>query len=164
MRAMHAPLVRAAAVVFCLTFSAGLHAQSPAPHGDAATAQLDTLMKKLDEQNLKIDALSQQILKLDQRLEAMRPGVMIGETTPAPAAPAAPVAAAAASSAAGSGNAHVVTKGETLTSIAKAHKVGVSDLQKFNSIANDRALQIGQTIMIPPAPGASPAPSATPEQ
>ncbi|MEJ7703234.1 MAG: LysM domain-containing protein [Geodermatophilaceae bacterium] len=41
------------------------------------------------------------------------------------------------------------TKGETLTSIAKAHKVGVEDLQKFNHIENDRALQIGQTIMIP---------------
>jgi len=52
--------------------------------------------------------------------------------------------------------------GETLTSIAKMHKVTVEELQKFNHIENDRKLQIGQTIMIPPSassPGASPSPS-----
>jgi LysM repeat protein len=161
MRAMDASFIRAVAVVFCLTLPVGARAQSP--DGGKDNAQLEILAKKIDEQNMKIDALSQQILKLDGRLEAMRPGVMIGEATPAPAAPAAPVASAAAAPPA-SGNAHVVTKGETLTSIAKAHKVGVSELQKFNNIANDRALQIGQTIMIPPAPGASPAPSATPNE
>jgi LysM repeat protein len=130
--------------------------------GEKAHAQLDLLTKKIDEQNMKIDALSQQILKLEQQIAARPPGVVIGEPTPAPAAPAA--AAAAAPGASPSGNAHVVAKGETLTSIAKTHKVGVSDLQKFNRIENDRALQIGQTIMIPPPGGASPAasPSATP--
>ena len=61
-----------------------------------------------------------------------------------------------------SGNAHVVTKGETLTSIAKANKVGVQELQKFNHIENDRALQIGQTIMIPNAGAASPTASPSP--
>src|SRR3954465_11615321 len=59
-----------------------------------------------------------------------------------------------------SGNNHVVAKGETLTSIAKMHKVTVEELQKFNHIENDRKLQIGQTIMIPPA--ASTSPSASP--
>jgi LysM repeat protein len=163
MRAMHAPLLRTAAVVFCLALSARLHAQSPGTQAVDAKAQLDTVMKKLDEQNMKIDALSQQILKLDQRLEAIRPGVMIGEATPAPAAATA-VAPAAPAAAPASGNAHVVTKGETLTSIAKTHRVGVSELQKFNNIANDRALQIGQTIMIPTPGGASPSPSATPNE
>jgi len=42
-------------------------AQTPAP--DAATstqvAQLEALAKKIDEQNAKIDALSQEILKLE---------------------------------------------------------------------------------------------------
>ncbi len=164
MRAMHAPLLRTVALVFCLTCSAGLHAQSPSSHANEAQAQLDAVMKKLDEQNLKIDAVSQQILKLDQRLEAMRPGVMIGEATPAPAAPAPAVASPAPGATAPAGNAHVVAKGETLTSIAKAHKVGVGDLQKFNRIENDRALQIGQTIMIPTPGGASPTPSPTPNQ
>ena len=56
----------------------------------------------------------------------------------------------------------MVAKGETLTSIAKTHKVGVTELQKFNHIENDRALQIGQTIMIPTPTGSSPAPSLSP--
>ncbi len=129
---------------------------------DGAGAQLEALTKKIDEQNTKIDALSQQILKLEQQISSMRPGVMIGEAapgaTPNAATATTPVAAPA------NGNAHVVAKGETLTSIAKTYKVGVQELQKFNHIENDRALQIGQTIMIPSAPGASPAPSASPNQ
>lgn len=135
------------------------NAQAPASGAnDPAGAQLETLIKKIDEQNTKIDALSQQILKLDQQIANIRPGVLIGESTPAPAAA---TAAPAAPPSAESGNAHVVTKGETLTSIAKAHKVGVSELQKFNHIENDRALQIGQTIMIPSAAGATPGTTAT---
>ena len=120
-------------------------------------ALLEALSKKIDEQNAKIDTLSQQILKLEQQVSHMRPGVMIGET-PAPAptngAPTEPPKPAQTS-----GNNHVVAKGETLTSIAKMHKVSVEELQKLNHIENDRKLQIGQTIMIPPSassPSASP--------
>ena len=36
--------------------------------GEKANAQLETLTKKIDEQNMKIDALSQQILKLEQQI------------------------------------------------------------------------------------------------
>lgn len=127
---------------------------------DQSAAQLEALTKKIDEQTLKIDALSQQILKLEKQIENIRPGVMIGEqptATPA-AAPAATPAAA------GSENTHTVAKGETLTSIAKQHRVGVQELQKFNRIENDRALQIGQTILIPPTAGASPAPTPSPSE
>jgi LysM repeat protein len=35
------------------------------------------------------------------------------------------------------------------------HKVSVEELQKFNHIENERKLQIGQTIMIPPSSAAS---------
>ena len=124
-------------------------AQTP-PASDAP--QLEALTKKIDEQNAKIDALSQQILKLEQQVSSVRPGVMIGEATPAstPAVSIAPAAAAAQT-----GNSHLVAKGETLTSIAKMHKVTVEELQKFNHIENDRKLQIGQTIMIP-VPSTSP--------
>ena len=121
---------------------------------------MDAVIRKLDEQNAKIDALSQQLLKLEQQITSIRPGVIIGEATPS-APSSAPATAASPAPAADAGNAHVVTKGETLTSIAKSHKVGVQDLQKFNHIENDRALQIGQTIMIPNAAGASPAASAS---
>src|SRR6059036_1712006 len=105
-------------------------AQTPAP--DAATstqvAQLEALAKKIDEQNAKIDALSQEILKLEQQLSHARPGVMIGEATPAPATAAAPAASPSHSPV--EGNTHTVARGETLTSIAKMYKVTVDDLQK----------------------------------
>ena len=128
---------------------------------DKSEKMLEALSKKIDDQNAKIDTLSQQILKLEQAMSKnTRPGVIIGETpSPSPVATtsAAP-AAEAPKTTPQSGNSHVVAKGETLTSIAKMHKVTVEELQKFNHIENDRKLQIGQTIMIPPA-GSSPSPS-----
>jgi LysM repeat protein len=152
--------------LFCLVLlglsAAFASAQTFAQGTDKTATQLEAVSKKLDEQNTKIDALSQQLLKLEQQITNMRPGVIIGESTPSPATPN---ASSAPSAAPQGGNAHVVAKGETLTSIAKTHKVGVQDLQKFNHIENDRALQIGQTIMIPPngtSPG--PSPSASPNE
>jgi LysM repeat protein len=142
------------AAVICTT------AFSQTPSGEKSDAALlEALTKKIDLQNAKIDALSQHILKLDQHVSAIRPGVMIGET-PAPVttttttteAPKPPPQ---------TGNSHVVAKGETLTSIAKMHKVSVEELQRFNHIENDRKLQIGQTIMIPP-PANGPSTAATP--
>jgi lysozyme len=129
------------------------------PSEDPTAAQLSALTKKIEEQNTKIDTLSQQILKLEQQLASTRPGVIIGEATPTPA-PATSGSAASESAHPASGNTHTVARGETLTSIAKMHNVTVSDLQKFNHIENDRKLQIGQTIMIPTAP--TPASSTTP--
>jgi len=136
-------------------------AQNPAP--DAAksgeAAQLEALAKKLDEQNAKIDALSQEILKLEQQLSHVRPGVMIGEAAPSPVTSGAPASAAAHPLVGGS--AHTVARGETLTSIAKMYKVTVDDLQNANHIEDGRKLQAGQTIIIPtssPAASASPSP------
>ncbi len=129
-------------------------AQTPAP---ADAAQLETLAKKIDEQNAKIDALSQEILKLEQQLSHIRPGVMVGENTPSAPTSAAP---AESPSHTVSGNTHTVARGETLTSIAKMYKVSVDELQKANNIEDGRKLQAGQTIVIPGSP--SPAPSASP--
>lgn len=136
--------------------SATAFAQAPAAKSSEA-AQLEALTKKIDEQNAKIDALSQQILKLQEQVS--KPGVMIGETTPAPTASNVSPAMEAARA---SGNTHTVTRGETLTSIAKTYHVGVEELQKFNHIENDRKLQIGQTIMIPNSGAPSASPSASP--
>src|SRR5207249_9653529 len=106
-----------------------------------------------------IDALSQEILKLEQLISHGRLGIMIGESTPSPANPAAP---GEPSSHAGGGNTHIVARGETLTSIAKMYKVGVDELQKANHIEDGRKLQAGQTIVIPtPPPPEGPA-SPTP--
>lgn len=135
--------------------------RSPAPPSDSA--QLQVLTRKIEEQNAKIDTLSQQILKLEQQVSNLHPGVMVGEATPtatASAVAAAPEATPHPTGATANGNTHTVARGETLTSIAKIHNVTVSELQKFNHIENDRKLQIGQTIMIPGG-SATPAPSAS---
>ncbi|MFN2508657.1 MAG: LysM peptidoglycan-binding domain-containing protein [Chthoniobacterales bacterium] len=150
--------INLAILILGVALSADAAAQSGASAEEKERAQLELLTKKIEEQNTKIDALSQQILKLEQQISAIRPGVMIGETTPSSAPPA---SAASAAPTAG-GNAHTVAKGETLTSIAKTYKVGVQELQKFNHIENDRALQIGQTIQIPTAGSSSPASSPSP--
>src|ERR1700730_8341340 len=141
------------AVLFGLVLSAQTHAQTPAASSEAA--QLEALAKKIDAQNAKIDTLSQQILKLEQQIAHIRPGVMIGEAAPQP--PTGTTSTEPPRPA--NGNTHTVTRGETLTSIAKMYKVGVEELQKFNQIEDGRKLQSGQTIMIPPSP--APAPSST---
>src|SRR4051812_38041369 len=144
-----------AVVVLCANASAQTFAGS-----DKSEKMFEALSKKIDDQNAKIDTLSQQILKLEQAISKnTRPGVIIGETpSPSPAATTPAATAEAPKPTQQSGNSHVVAKGETLTSIAKMHKVTVEELQKFNHIENDRKLQIGQTIMIPPS-ASSPSPS-----
>src|SRR6478735_1817746 len=145
--------------VFCAISSVALwtaSAESPAPHEkkSAESGQLEALAKKIDEQNAKIDALSQEVLKLEQQLSHARPGVMIGEAAPASATAGAPAASPSHSSV--EGNTHIVARGETLTSIAKMYKVTVDELQKANHIEDGRKLQAGQTITIPTAsPAAS---------
>lgn len=143
-------------VIFCaaLLLGTNLWAQAPA----ASNPQLDALNKKADEINTKLDSLSQQLLKMEQQMG--RPGVIVGEATPAPMPTATTTVAAAVPVApAGSSNTHVVAKGETLTSIAKQYKVSVEDLQKFNHIEDGRKLQAGQSVMIP---SASPSATASP--
>jgi LysM repeat protein len=139
-----------------LTVSAQTSAAEPTKSSDAA--QLEALAKKIDEQNVKIDALSQEILKLEQRISHLRPGVMIGEGTPS--APAATAPGETPSRAAG-GSTHIVARGETLTSIAKMYKVSVDELQKANHIEDGRKLQAGQSIAIPTSPSPPPSPPPT---
>jgi LysM repeat protein len=47
------------------------------------------------------------------------------------------------------GKEHVVAKGETLTTIAKAYGVTVDDLKKANNISNPNEIKIGQKLIIP---------------
>src|SRR5438874_13694173 len=137
--------------------------EGPGQGADASSDdKLEAILKKIDEQNRKIDMLSQEILKLEQQLANIRPGVMIGEGAPNYSPSPGPSEAAHPQN----GNSHIVARGETLTSIAKMYNVSVSDLQKYNHIENDRKLQIGQTLAIPNPSGsptsASPSPSASP--
>ncbi len=132
---------------------AGAQTATPAAAGSEAS-ELLSLTKKIDEQNTKIDLLSQQILRLQQEIEHPR----------APGADhAVPTASAVSSPIPTDANTHVVARGETLTSIAKMHKVTIDELQKINHIEDARKLQPGQTLILPGTSGtsASPSPSAT---
>src|SRR6059058_4349931 len=161
----------AASVLIALASSNGFaQTIAPTPHASATqaaagqAAQLQELTKKIEEQNAKIDMLSQQILKLQSQLSNQRPGVMIGEGAPSTStststASTSTPAAAEPSAKAGDGNSHIVARGETLTSIARMHNVSVGELQKFNHIDNPLKLQAGQTLLIPPSPIPSPSSS-----
>jgi len=126
-------------------------AQKPRSSAEPSSdnAQLLSLSRKIDEQNTKIDLLSQQILRLQQTLEHPK-ATSLGSPLPA-------VTEGAAATA--NGSTHVVAPRETLTSIARMHKVGIDELQKLNHIENPLKLQIGQTLLIPRAQGAVPSPS-----
>jgi LysM repeat protein len=155
------------AAIFCATFFSGallvstVSAQTPSPElvKTPDASQLEALTRKIEEQNAKIDALSQEILKLEQEISHVRPGIMIGESTPSAHTGAAP---AESPSHPMSGNTHTVARGETLTSIAKMYKVGVDELQKANNIEDGRKLQAGQTIVIPGSPSPTPSGSQSP--
>src|SRR5213596_2103605 len=150
---------------FCATFLFGLlctgFAQTPAPKADKSddATQLEALAKKIDEQSAKIDALSQEILKLEQVVSHIRPGVMIGEKENTSSSPEAAAPGESASHPM-NGTTHTVARGETLTAIAKMYHVTIDELQKANNIEDGRKLQAGQTIIIPTS--SSPAPSTSP--
>ena len=156
-------------VVFLAAFaSSNGFAQTMAPTPNQAVsqaAQLQELTKKIEEQNAKIDMLSQEILKLQVEITNHRPGVMIGEgasaTSTGTSAPSTTTSSPAVepSAKSGNGNSHVVARGETLTSIAKMYGVSVSELQKYNHIDNPLKLLAGQTLLIPPSPIPSPSSS-----
>ena len=121
-----------------------------------ALREIRDLRQVLEQQSKQIEALTQQVNKLNQSLEAQRSGTPAPATSapaaaaePAPPANPSPAAEIPKAEAVSAANKHVVAKGETLTSIAKQHNVGISELQKANKIENDRKLQIGQTLTIP---------------
>ena len=145
-----------AAILGASLLGQSLSAQTsaPTPGKSPEVVQLETLTKKIDEQNVKIDALSQQILKLQQEISDKRPGIIIGENAPAATA----TAPADATAQPATGNTHTVARGETLTSIAKMYKVTVDELQKANHIEDGRRLQAGQTITIPTPATPTPTP------
>ncbi len=144
---------------FSLLSTAAAQTPSPEPSKSVDVPQLEALAKKIDEQNAKIDALSQEILKLEQQIAHIRPGVMVGENTPSPATPIAPTESVSRPI---NGNTHTVARGETLTSIAKMYKVTIDELQKANNIEDGRKLQAGQTIVIPSPPASAPSASPAP--
>jgi len=122
------------------------------------TQELKNLELVVQEQSKRIDSLTQQVAKLRLYLESKNEvaAAAAPEEPPKPAAEAAPEAPKAEAVAKAepkaeevSGTKHVVAKGETLISIAKHYNIPLVELQKANKIANERKLQIGQTLTIP---------------
>lgn len=130
--------------------------------------ELRELRQTVEQQSKQIEALIEHVSKLTQAIEAQKATAASAPAgSAAPPAGGPPASAAPGESAAGDRSAevpkaeaakpesaaasgkHVVSKGETLTSIAKQHNVTISELQKVNKIENDRKLQIGQTLTIP---------------
>jgi len=143
--------------------------RQPTPEED-----IRAIRQMMEEQALKVEAISQQVSKLVTQVNTLSETTQAattkqGEPPTAPAVPFSPSTGAGSSATtAGSTTApaianngtnpvHVVAKGETLTSIARHSKVTVAELLKLNKIENDRALQIGQTLVLP-----SPKPVETP--
>ncbi|MEI8342661.1 MAG: LysM peptidoglycan-binding domain-containing protein [Verrucomicrobiota bacterium] len=144
-----------------------LHAQDASPSPASTPEDIRAMRQMIEQQTLKIEALSQQVTKLNQQLESAHgvapapapistPAVVHTET--AVKAEVKPAAEPPRAEPVGTpGTTHMVARGETLTSIAKHYKTSVADLLKANKIEDDRKLQIGQLLIIPPTKDAEPA-------
>jgi len=108
--------------------------------GGASSGDLQALQARVDA----LDAARQKDKQaiIDQLAKELA-SISAGHAPARAGGGAAPVETAA------SGNEHIVTKGETLSSIAKASGVTVEDLKKANNISNPNQLQVGQKLIIP---------------
>ncbi|MGB8352952.1 MAG: LysM domain-containing protein [Chthoniobacteraceae bacterium] len=143
-------------------------AQEGKRKSNSTEAELSSLHKLVEDQSKQIEALTEQVAHLTQLLETEHAAALAATPAPTPVvvkpAAAVPPAQEAPAATGASGvvspetpGTHVVTKGETLTSIAKHYKITLGDLLKVNKIENDRMLQIGQTLVIPtPTPADNP--------
>jgi LysM repeat protein len=123
---------------------------SSTPSGD----ELRQMRQMLEQQSRQIDVLAQEIARLNLLLESKYPGAAsaLAESsdTAAAAPPSAPPKAVAVDETTPAGPVHIVTRGETLTAIARRYKVTVPEILKMNKITDARRLQIGQTLVLPP--------------
>jgi LysM repeat protein len=125
-------------------------------HDPVTSREVRDLRALVEKQSKQIEALSEQLGKLNQSLEAKGLAPAAPATNHSPAIPTAPTAAAEFSpdvpkAEAADGKRHVVVKGETLTSIAKHYNMPLAELQKANKEVDERKLQIGHTLTIPTA-------------
>jgi LysM repeat protein len=137
--------------------------QSKAQDTAGWITELRELRKTVESQSKQIEALTQQVARLSAALEGKTPASSSASPAPGAApnkeefAPTAPAASADPGP-----PKHVVMKGETLTSIAKHYNISLPELLKANKDINDRKLQIGQSINLPPnAQPKNPEPTTT---
>jgi len=140
--------------------------------GPPAGDDLRIMRQMLEQQSRQIDVLAQEIARLNLLLEgknsnapAPAPVPDAAADAPTPEPPvlkAAPVDTSAPAKGTATGPVHIVTKGETLTVIARHYKVTVGAILKVNKIVDARKLQIGQTLVLPPNAKIPQSPSPVP--
>jgi len=116
---------------------------------DAALREIRDLRALVEKQSKQIDALTEQVARLNHALATKSAGLNIPAATAITPVPTVEFSAEAPKAEPPAGKRHVVVKGETLTSIAKQYNMPVADLQKANKGIDERKLQIGQTLIIP---------------
>ena len=84
--------------------------------------------------------------------------IRVGQTLTVSGAPAAPAAGTAPARTAG--GAHTVASGETVSAIAQRHGTTVTAIVAANGLDSRAFIRVGQTLTIPGAGSASPAPAA----
>ena len=134
--------------LLCLAAAPALFAPLALGEETAAAQELRELRSVIEQQAKQIEALTQQVAKLAQLLEA---NPALPAPAPAPAAEPAPASQPEFTAVKPEvlGQRHIVLKGETLTSISKQYNVPLAELAKANKDVNDRKLQIGQQLIIP---------------
>lgn len=160
--------------VFAVLGVLGL-AASPVAAQDTAglTEELRELRKTVDQQSKQIEMLTREVARLGAVVEgkstATAPAAAATGSDEKPAAAPAPGATPPEDFAANpppkaepARPRHIVVKGDTLTSIAKQYNITIAELQKANKDVNERKLQIGQSLNLPPN-AQNKAPAATPE-
>jgi LysM repeat protein len=167
----------ARALSFLLCFASCTLLAAAADSNPPAPDQFQVLRDMLDQQSKQIDVLAQEVARLNLLLTSKAEGTeALPAITPAPtvdATAAATTAVAEVDQPAAevsptpnptpSGPVHIVTKGETLTAIARHYKVTVIELMKVNKIVDARKLQIGQILALPPNAKISQSPAPTPQ-
>jgi LysM repeat protein len=109
--------------------------------------------------------LAEKIVEIDPALKGYRPGQPAPKTAKAAPVPKMAPKVSASTARKGKELAHVVAKGETLSSIASKYRVSVGTLKTANEISDDRKLIAGHVLIIPggrkPAATAKPAVKST---
>jgi LysM repeat protein len=119
-----------------------------------AALEIRELRQAVQQQSRQIEVLTEQVGRLTRVLEGQKPAgvpefatraeIMKAAEAEAPKAEAVPKAEPVPA-----GPRHVVSKGETLTSISKQYNIPIAELKKANKIEDERKLQIGQILSVP---------------
>lgn len=106
-------------------------------------AAFDRANEKLNERILEIDPSLKPYVEEHGRIAVASTPEPVKKTGSTPGKSKAPVSSPQTA------HTHIVTKGETLSSIAGHYNVSVSSLKSANGISDERKLRVGQKLMIP---------------